>query len=303
MEIVNGVTLRQFTRDLRAEIREDRVTNGAAALAYYLVLSIFPAAIFLLSTLPYLPIPNLYQAIMDLLHQALPTEAADLFEGVVQDVTQKRGGLLSFGLILTIWAASNGLFAVMQQLNVTYDVKEGRPFWKVRGTAVMLTVMFVLLVLGGFGLVIFGGVLQQWIADNLGWSRPLLGAFAAFRWVVILGMLLLGFALTYYFGPDVEQEFRFISPGSVFAVITLGVVSFAFRYYVANFGNYTATYGTLGAVVILLFWLYLAGLVTLVGSEINALIEHYHPEGKEKGEKEQPEVGRGRRGWLPHPSR
>src|SRR5437588_282233 len=124
--------LKKFAQDLSHEMQEDNVTTGAAALAYYFFFSIFPAMIALLSLVPYLPIPNLHQSVMGMLNQALPGDAAKMFTGVVSEVvTQKKGGLLSVGLLLTIWSASSGIYALMQQLNVTYDVKEERPFNKV----------------------------------------------------------------------------------------------------------------------------------------------------------------------------
>ncbi len=282
------VGARHFLKELWKEIEEDNVFTGAAALSFYLLLASFPAMIFLLSLLPYLPIENLDQAIMDVLHQVLPEQAAVLFEGTVTDITseKKGGGILTFGLLLTLWSASSGLYAVMQQLNITYDVREGRPFWKSRGIAVLLTLLFFILVIGAFALVIFGGVIQDRIGNIIGTSDTLLTVFATLRWVIIGVFLLLAFAVIYYYGPDVEQDFRFISPGSIVGGVLLVLASLAFRYYVTNFGNYGATYGSLGAVIILLMWLYMAGIVILIGSEINALIEHYHPQGKAKGEKE-----------------
>lgn len=285
-----GVSTKQFVKDLNGEISNHNVYNGAAALAYYLMLSIFPTAIFLLSLLPYLPIPHLEQAIMDLLGQVLPQETAKLFTGVINDVVSNRhGGLLSFGLVFLVWSASSGLYAIMQQLNITYEVKEGRPFWKARGIALLLMALFLVLVVGGFSLIVFGGLIQDWVAGYLGRSKPLLLFFAGFRWTVVLAALLLAFATIYYFGPDVEQKFKFISPGSVFGVILLVIASLGFRIYVANFSNYSATYGSIGAVIVLQLWLYMVGMVILMGSEVNVLYEQYHPKGKEKGEKEEPE--------------
>jgi len=286
---VSDMTRKQFVTDLYSEIEDDNVFNGAAALAYYWMLAIFPLAIFLLSLLPFLPIPHLEAAIMDLLGQALPREAAALFTDVISEVTSNTsGGLLSFGLLFTLWSASSGLYAIMQQLNITYDVKEGRSFWKARGIALLLTIMFLVMIIGAFALVVFGGVVQDWLASFLGQAPLLLGFFAALRWVIIIGLILLGFATIYYFGPDVEQKFHFITPGSVLGALLLIGASVGFSYYVSNFGDYTATYGSIGAVIILLLWLYLAGLVILLGSEVNALLEHYNPEGKDKGEKTEP---------------
>ncbi len=280
------VGAKKFTQELVREIKDDNVSNGAAALAYYLMLSIFPGAIFLLSLLPFLPIPNLEQSIMGLLRQVLPGEAASLFTNTVNAVvSQRQGGLLSFGAIATLWAAARGQYAIMQQLNITYDVKEGRPFWKTRGIALLLTVLFGALIIGAFTLVVLGGVIQNWLTSVLGGGGAMLFLFGALRWVIVCLFLLLGFALTYYLGPDVQQRFRFISPGSVFGGVALVAASLVFRFYVSHFGHYTATYGSLGAVIILMLWLYMAGWVILLGSEINALVEHYSPSGKSKGEK------------------
>lgn len=280
---------KQLIKDLKTEIADDNVSNGAGALAFFLMLAIFPAAIFVLSLLPYLPIPNLQQAIMDQLRQALPGEAASLFTGVVENVaSQRRGGLLSFGAIATIWAASSGMYAIMQQLNVTYDAQEKRPIWKARGIALLLTLLFAVLVIGAFTLIIFGGALQGWAGSVLGRSWALLTFFQLFRWLVIAAFLLLGFALIYYFGPDVEHRFRFISPGGVLGVMLLALASLAFRLYVANFGRYSATYGSLGAAIILMLWLYLTGWVILLGSEINALLEKGDAAGKDKARARKP---------------
>lgn len=263
-----------FSKRVWHEIQKDRVFTGAAALAYFLLLAVFPGAIFVLSLLPYLSIPHMQQAIMDLLHQVLPAQSASLFGETVRNlVSEKKGGLLTFGFVFTLWSASTGMYAIVQQLNVAYDVKERRPFWKVQGTALVLMLLFVILVIGSLSLVIFGGVIQSWLASTIGWSRPLLMFFAALRWSIIGISLLLGLAVIYRFGPDVTAKFRFISPGNVIAAILIALVSIGVQFYVLEFGkNYNATYGSLGAVIILMLWLYLAGVAILVGGEINKIL-------------------------------
>jgi membrane protein len=276
----------QFARDLASEIRDDNVANGAAALAFYLMLALFPAAIFLLSLLPYLPIPHLEQAIMDLLRQVLPGDAAQLFASTVRSVVStRRGGLLSVGFLATLWSASSGLYAVMKQLNVTYDVTETRSFFKARGIALLLMLLFMVLIVGSLGLVVFGGVIQAWLGELVGWSRGLLLFFAALRWVIIGAAAMLGFALVYYLGPDVQQKFRYVTPGSVFGVLGMLVASLAFRLYVSRLAHYDKTYGSIGAVIVLLLWLFVTGWVLLLGAELNALIEHYSPGSKRRGER------------------
>ena len=296
--MIQGVSTKKFLLDLNQEMSNDNIYNGAAALGYYLTLAIFPAMILLMTIIPYLPIAQVDKAIMDLLGQALPPEAYGMVEGVVSEVTgDRRGGLLSFGLLGTLWAASTGMYAIMQQLNITYKVKEGRSFIRARATALLLSLLFGLLVIGAFSLIVLGGVIQDWLGTQLGFSGALLIFFSVFRWVVIVLALLLGFALIYRYAPNVEQKFAFITPGSVLGVILLVLVSLGFAIYTSNFADYSATYGSIGAVIILMLWLDIAGLVILVGSEINALIEHYSAKGKRKGEKKEGDRrGGGRKG-------
>jgi len=275
-------TTRQFLKELYRKTVDDDIRNGAAVLGFYLMLAIFPAMIFVLSVIAYLPIPNVDQAIMDLLRQAVPASAADMFAGVVQEVTQEqRGGLLSFGLLAALWATSTGMYAIMQQLNIAYDVDEGRGFLRARLVAIALSLLFVVLVVGGFSLIVLGGQIQEWLGARFGFGDALLAFLIVFRWVIIVGGLLLAFSVIYYLAPNVEQKFKFITAGSVVGVVVLLVASLAFAWYTQNFGNYDATYGSVGAVMVLMMWLYIAGLAILFGSEINALIKRHDTSGQQ----------------------
>jgi membrane protein len=296
--MIRGVSAKQFMRDFYREISDDNVFNGAAALGFYWTLAIFPAIILLMTVIPYLPIDRVDDAIMDLLGQALPDEAYDMVAEVVDQVTsERRGGLLSFSLLATLWAASTGMYAIMQQLNITYGVKEARSVVRGYATSLALIVLFGVLVIGAFSLIVLGGIIQDWIGNRFGFTDVLLTFFGVFRWVVIVLALLLGVAMIYRYGPNVEQKFKFITPGSVFSVSLLIVASLGFAFYTNNLVNYDVIYGSIGAVIILMLWLYITGLVILVGSEINVLLEHCRAEGKRKGEKKEGE----RRGGDPGP--
>ncbi len=263
-------------------IDDHKVLDGAAVLAYFFLLAVFPATIFVLSLLPSLSIPHLQEAILDLLRQVLPQQSANLFEGTVRYVaSEASGGLLTFGLIFSLWSASTGAYTIMEQLDVVHGVKESRPFWEARGTAVLLMLFFVLLVFGSLSLVIFGGTIQSWVASLIGWSRSLLIFFATLRWIIIAAALLLALAVTYRFGPDVKLRFRFVSPGNVTAAILIALASVGLRFYVSKFGNYSATYGNLAAMIILMLWMYMAGLALLIGCEINRLLRHQESERRE----------------------
>lgn len=280
-----GVPVKQFAKELYEEINEDDIFNGAAALGFYLTLAIFPAMIFVMAVIPFLPIANVDQAIMDLLRQALPSSAAQMFSDVVTQITtEQRGGLLSIGFAGALWATSTGMYAIMQQLNITYDVVEARGFIRARLTAIALSVLFAVLVLGGFSMIVLGGQIQDWLGSQFGFSDALLTFFIVLRWAIIVFGLLMAFALIYYLAPNVKQRFAFITVGSAVGVFLLMLASVGFAWYAQSFGDYDAMYGSIGAVVILMLWLYIAGLAILVGSEINSLIEHHSPQGKEKGE-------------------
>ena len=263
-----------FAATLWRELSEDNVWNGAAALGFYLTLAVFPAMIFVMALLPYLPIAHVDQAIMDLLRQALPTRTAEMFSGVVQEVVgERRGGVLTFGIAAALWASSSGMYAIMQQMNVAYDVEEQRGFVKARAIALVLSLLFVVLVIGAFSLVVLGGAIEHWLSVRMGVSDTLLYAFIVFRWMVIVLALLFAIALIYDKAPARKRRFALVTRGTVTATVALIVTSLAFRLYVANFGNYSATYGSVGAVIVLMLWFYLAGLVILVGAEIDAINE------------------------------
>jgi membrane protein len=252
-------TASRFGLDLWRKANDDNIWDGAAALAYYLMLALFPAVIFLLTLLPFLPIPDLTSHVMTLLHNGLPAEAADLLRSTVEQVTRKKHhGLLSFGLIFTLWSASSGMYATLQQLNITYGVKETRSFWRLRAMSMGLLLLFTLV---------------TGVALTLLVLTPGIVVAAALRVAVTVGTLLLGFSVLFYYGPNVEQRFRLLSPGSVVGVLGLIATSFGIRIYVSHFNNFSSTYGSLGAVIILMLSLYLSGLVTLLGSEINSLVD------------------------------
>lgn len=285
------------------EIQEDKLLDGAAVLAFFFLLAVFPAALFVLSVLPSLSIPHLQEAILDLLHQVLPQQSADLFEVTVKYVASKASaGLLTFGLTFTFWSASTGVYAIMEQLNAIHEREDRRPFWKARGTAILLMLFFFLLLIGSLSLVIFGGVLQSWTASIVGWSQPLRIFFAALRWVIIAAGLLLALAVIYRFGPDLDLKFRFISPGNIVAATLIALGSIGFRIYVSRFSDYSATYGNIAAMIVLMLWMYLAAMALLIGCEVDLML---HPHKRDQSESSESSFqplarnqGRGLPPWL-----
>ncbi|HXG91380.1 MAG TPA: YihY/virulence factor BrkB family protein [Blastocatellia bacterium] len=284
--VFGGLTLKQLAQRTWKESNEDNVFGSAAELAYYFLLALFPMLIFLTSLVGFMP--GAQESIFNGLSKVVPGDAMRLVRDTLQDVVSNRsGGLLSFGVLGTIWAASNGVAAVMSTLNVAYDVEEERSFLKSRATAVGLTVALAVLFIGGTVLIMFGDKLADWIARLIGLD----GAFAA-AWHVVdyalgLAMLFIGIELIYYFGPNAKQEWRWITPGAVFAVAMIIIGSLLFSLYLRFAPSYSATYGSLGAVIILMLWLYLMGLAVLAGGEINSEVER--AASKPVVEKEPPE--------------
>ena len=275
-----ALPFKSVLKDLYREIERDNVFDAAAVLAYYLTLSIFPGMIALLAVTPYLPIAHVDQAILDLMRQALPTTAADAFTGVVTEVAKvQRGGLLTLSVLFAYWSASTGMYAVMRQLNIAFNISERRSFIRARGIALLLSLLFAALVLGAFSLIVLGGVIQEWIGNRLGFSPALLTFFVVFRWVVIVLALVFAISLIDHLAPNRKTRFRLVSRGSAAAAALLIAASSGFSFYAAHFGNYSAVYGSIGAVVLLIIWLYIAGFVILAGAELDVVLE---ARGKQK---------------------
>lgn len=291
---LGGLSAKALIRRLMHEIQEDNCLGAAAELAYYFLFAMFPFFLFLTTLLGYLPIPDLMQRIMELLAAFLPGEALYLLQDHVRTiVTGQRGGLLSFGLLAALWTSSSAIAAIADTLNRAYGVKEERPYWKVRGLALLLTIGLSLFIIVSIVLLTFGPQIGGLLAAKLGLGSVFEAAWNLLRWPVILCLLSVVLAVLYYFAPDVEQEWKWITPGSVFAVVGWIITSLGFSYYVNNIGSYTATYGSIGAVIVLLTWMYLSGLLILIGGEVNAEIEHAARAGKDPGQKELPDQAKG----------
>lgn len=290
---LGDISYKELAKRILAKISEDSCTTYAAAMAYYLMFALFPFFLFLTTLIGFLPVHGLMEYVLEAMKRFLPTEAYTLLGDNIRLLfTNKQGGLLSIGFILALWTSSSTVTSAMEIMNRLYRVKEGRPFWKVRFVAVLLVIVLAVLMLVSVVLLMFGPAIGGLIARIAILGSTFTVLWSILIWPVILSLLMLATALTYYFTPDVEQKWRWISPGAVIAIPTWIIASFAFAYYVNNFGSYNKTYGSIGAVIILLLWLYISGFIILVGAEINSVIEHSSEEGKEPGEKVEGEKER-----------
>ena len=276
---------RRFFADLLERIRDDNILTVAAALSYYFFFAFFPFLLFLLALVTLLPVHGLEDWLLAQGGQVIPGEAYGMLERTVRGLLrQPRSGLVSVGAALALWSASAGFAGVMAGLNRAYRVRESRPWWRVRLEAVGLTVGLSLFMIVAFVLAVFGGQLAKLVGQTLGPAGVVAARVA--RWVVALGLIAFVVATIYYVCPDVEQQWVWVTPGSFLFTTGFAAASAGFSYYVGHFGSYQKTYGSLGAVIVLLFWLYLLAFFLLLGGEVNALLEHMSPAGKMAGERE-----------------
>ena len=293
---LGSTSYRELGKRIYHEFVEEECPEHAAAMAYYFLFASFPFLLFLTTIIGYLPIPNLLDYVMGNAETMLPQEAFILIQDNIRSLfTEKKEGLLSIGILLALWASSNAIVSVMAAMNNLYDVQEGRPFWKVRLIAIALVIGLSLLFLSTMVLLMFGARIGDYIADMTNFGSAFRIAWNVALVPATLFLLMLALAVIYYFTPDVEHDWIWISPGAVVAIPCWILMSLGFSYYINNFGSYDKTYGSIGAVIVLLLWLYLSGLIILTGAVINSVIEHSSEEGKEPGEKVEGEHG-GNRG-------
>lgn len=262
----------RFLRLALAEFSADDMTTYAAALAYRLIFSIFPFLIFLTALLGFLGAPQFFDWMRDQAAYLLPQQAMDAVNRVLSELQTPQGGLMSVGIALAIWSASAGVMGTMDALNVAYEVKERRPMWKRILVAILYTLALAIMLIVAAALMISGPAFLTWLTHYVGLDQLFITIWAWIRWPIAIFLLMLAIALVYWAAPNVKQPFRFITPGSVLAVTVWVVASVGFGFYVQNFADYNQTYGSLGAVIILLFYFYLSAAVLLFGAELNAVI-------------------------------
>jgi membrane protein len=281
---VRGISAREFLARLWHALEDHATTDSAAQLAYYALFSLFPFLFFLVTLTAWLPLGGAFNELMNRLTGLMPGDAL----AVVQQQTsalldRPRPKLLTAGLALTLWSASRGLDALRKALNLAYDVKESRSFWRTQVLALVMTVAVSLLVLASVTMILLGGQGGLWLAEHAGVAVEFQVVWSWLRWPVTALVFMLAVAVSYYALPDVKQEFRYITPGSAASTLLWLVSTWGFTQYVEHFGNYNVTYGSIGGVIVLMTWLYLSGLVLILGGELNAVIEHASSGGKAAG--------------------
>jgi len=271
---LGGLTLLELARRVVFSIKKDGMMERAASLSYYFLFALFPTLLFLTAMLGLLPVPGLWDTLMTYAAQVLPGDAATLVNRTVSEVLRgASGGLLSVGALAALWGASSGMASIVFALNVASGVTDFRPWWLRRLIAIALTMAFSVFTLIALLLLVFGERIGETVATWFGLGHAFAVTWKVLQWPVVALLVLTGITLVYQLAPAVSRRWQWVSPGSVFALLSWLGTSFGLRIYLKYFGNYNAMYGSIGGVIILMLWLYLSGLALLAGAEINSAIE------------------------------
>ncbi len=260
------------------EFQDDNLTDWAAALTYYAILALFPGIIVLVSLLGLLgQYPDTFNALLDIARQLGPRESVDALATPIENVIKEKqaaGALFGFGVLGAIWSASGYIGAFIRAANIVYEVKEGRPFWKLRPLQIVVTVvMVVMLAVVAIALVVTGPLAEA-IGNVIGLGDAAVTAWSIAKWPVLLIVVMAMFGALYFVAPNVKHpKPRWVSPGGIFAVLIWVIASLAFGFYLANFGSYNKTYGTLGGAITFLVWLWVSNIALLLGLEFDAELE------------------------------
>lgn len=262
-----------FLDELLYRYEDDGVSEIGAQLTYYLILAVFPFLIFFLSILKYTPLSDVQ--VLETMLSVLPGETQNILYNLINEIMNKSNfALLSIGALGAIWSSSKGILSIIKAVNRAFDLEEDRPFWKLRGLAILFTIALFLILVVAFSILIFGEVLFDIIINS--YNLPFLILWKIMKVLIPLVFMTLVFAILYKFSPSIKEGVNIklseTVPGSIFASVGLILFSMLFSFYVNGFGNYTNTYGSLGGIIILLIWIYAVSIVIVLGAEINATL-------------------------------
>ena len=270
-------TSRSFVVKIWQRINDHNVLGRAAQLSYYFLLALFPLLIFLVTLLGYFAGSGseLRDSLLSYLASVMPWSAVTLVRVTLDEVTASRGsGKLSFSLLAALWVASSGMGAISDTLNTAYNLRETRPWWKVRLVSVALTIALAVLILTALGIVLYGGRFGELIANHAGFGDAFTSAWRLAQYPIMLVFVYLTFEIVYRFAPDHKRRMPgWLSYGTLIGVALWLLTSFGFRIYLHFFNSYSVTYGSLGALIVLMLWFYMTGLAVLVGGEVNSELE------------------------------
>ena len=283
---LGGLGWKEILRRLWRQFQKDRVLDQSAMLSFYFLLSLFPFLIFLVALLGFFlqSGDSVYHAIQEYVTKIAPSSASGLIDNTLNQIRRgSSGGALSLSLLFSLWIASNGVVAIIEALNVAYEVQESRPWWKQRLVALGITIGLVLFFAAALVVLGYGGSISQWAGRSMALTGAWAVGWSVLERLMLLGFVLMAFNLLYIFAPNVKHHrWHWLMPGTVLGVALWLAASFGFKLYLKYFNTYNFTYGSIAAVIILLLWFYLSGIAILIGGELNCEIE------KQSGKVEKP---------------
>lgn len=263
----------------------DNIFDLSAQQAYYFFFSLLPALLFVVAVASFFPLQGLVDNVVVMIGRVAPGEVVKIITDSMTSLSeQNSGGILTFAFLVTIWSSSGAVVSIITTLNTAYDVTESRPWWKTRLTAIGLTIGIAVFILASMFLIVAGPTVAENVAARMRLGPVFTWTWMVLQWPVVFGLVATAIGLIYYFAPDVEQDWVWITPGSIMATVLWVLVSLGLKFYYVLMPN-NAAYGTIGAVMVLMLWFYVSGLALLLGAELNAEIEHASPYGKAPGER------------------
>jgi membrane protein len=271
------VKAKEFSEILIRKLKKDPIQDWSAQLAFFFMLSIFPFLIFILALLPYIPLQ--LEQVYIFIEEYVPVEIANILTTNILDIiSEPKGGLLSFGVLATIWSSSNGMNALIRALNKSYNIDETRSFIRVRLLSIIMTLGMVIVFVVTLLLPVFGRLILEGIDSLFNLPMDSFELLNRLRWVIGISIMTIVLMVIYYLAPNKRIPFANVLYGAIFATLMWQLISFAFSIYIANFGNFSATYGSLGGIIILMLWFFLSGLILVVGGQINATLQNMKEE-------------------------
>jgi membrane protein len=271
----SNLAWKDIVKSTYREVMADHCLGLAAQLAFYFLLALFPALLFLVALVGYLPIENVLAELLRAVGAVAPYELVALLRRQLDALSeQPHRGLLTLGVLGAVWSSSAAMVALIDALNHAYDVAEWRPWWKRRLVAILITLGLVTFVLVALVFLLIGPDLAIDAASWLGLEPAAAYAWQIVRWPMIVMCAVIAVDLVYHFAPNRRVQWAWITPGSVLSTTLWIASSYGFQFYVANFGDYTATYGAIGGAIVTMLWFYVSGVALLIGAELNAVIEH-----------------------------
>lgn len=268
------------------EAMADGVFDLAAQQAYYFFFALFPALLFAVALASFFPLQGLVDSVVSMMARVAPGDVAKILTDAITSLSeQKSGGIMTFAFFVTIWSSSGAMVSIITTLNTAYDVTESRPWWKRRLTAIALTAGIAVFILASMFLIIAGPTLAEQLAMRMQLGPAFTWTWWVLQWPIVFALAATAIGLVYYFAPDVEQDWVWITPGSILATVLWLTISLGLKFYYQLMPDANVAYGTIGGVMVLMLWFYVSGVALLLGAELNAEIEHASPYGKKPGER------------------